>query len=166
MGYWENIVAKCKRKGILLDTELLLLLCVGIYKTQLVEKIKITNKYSVDDFNTVANIVAQFSPLYVSPQVLAEFSNHSDRLGNNVMREFYSSIGKILKDQLEVHIPKDVIIDENYLPVLGFTDVSMMKICEEKGCVLFTADLQLAGICNSKRINVVNFNHILGEKWF
>ncbi|MCK5833180.1 hypothetical protein KAH81_05855 [bacterium] len=165
MEYWENIVAKCTRKGILLNTELLLLLCVGIYKRQLVESSKITNKYSVNDFNIVANIAAKFSPLYVSPQVLAEFSNYSDRLGSKVMREFYSSIEKILKGQFEVHIPKDVMIDENYLPVLGFTDVSMMKICEEKGCVLFTADLQLESIY-SKRIDVVNFNHIRSAEWF
>ncbi len=166
MGYWENIIAKCKRKGILLDTELLLLLCVGIYRPQLVENSRITTNYSIEDFRIVAGIAAQYSPLYVSPQVLAEFSNHADRLGSKVMRKFYSSIEKILKVQFEVHIPKDVMVDENYLPALGFTDVSMMKICEENDCVLFTADLQLASICTSKKIDVVNFNHIRDAKWF
>jgi len=165
MEYWEKIESKCRAKGILLDTELLLLLCVGIYKPQLVEKSKITNKYSLDDFNMVANIAAQYSPLYVSPHVLAEFSNHSDKLGSKIMREFYSSIKIILKKQFEVFIPKDVIIDEDYMPALGFADVSMMRICEEKRCVLFTSDWQLCGICESKALDVVNFNHILGTKW-
>ena len=166
MGYWENIIAECSRNGILLDTELLLLLSVGVFKSSLIEKSKITNKYSVNDFKMLANIAIQYKPLYVSPQVLAEFSNHSDRLGSSVIREFYKSIEKILKEQFEVYIPKDVIIEEDYLSALGFADVSMLKVCEEKGCVLFTADLQLEGICRAKGLNVVNFNHIIGTKWF
>ena len=166
MGYKEDIISNCTRCGILLDTELLLLLCVGLFDPAMVERHKKANKYTLDDFERIDYIVGKFNPLYVSPQILAEFSNHSDRLGSKVIREFYKSIEKILKEQFEVYIPKDVIIEEDYLPALGFADVSILKICEEKRCVLFTADWQLEGICRAKGLEVVNFNHILGTKWF
>jgi predicted nucleic acid-binding protein len=166
MDYYNEIIASSNRNGITIDTELLLVLCIGLYNPNLIDRSTKTQKYSIESFRILEAIARKFKPLYISPQVLAEFSNHAKMIGNINYIDFYKISIEILREQFEIHIPKDKMLDEKHLYRLGFTDISLIRICKETGCVLYTADGPLYRFCENEKIKAVNFNYILQEQWF
>jgi hypothetical protein len=164
--YFDLFAADCQRYGILFDTELLLVLCVGIYDSTLIGRFKKTTDYAVNDFNLLKNIADCFNPLYISPQILAELSNHSDMLPIKRISEYYGSIEGFIRNHYEIHYQKNILLDEKYLPELGFTDISMFRLCLDNKCVLFTADRKLTQICRYHKLSVFNFNEYRDQLLF
>ena len=161
--WWSNLIAQCRDSGVLFDTELLLLICVGLYDKLKIAKFKKVNKYDIEDYDALMKVLSNTNKIFVSPQILAELSNHLDMIHEENV--YYSSM-ELLKQELEIYIEKDILIQEEYFPKIGFTDMSLMKICEKKNCVLFTADFRLSKICQHRGFQVVNYNEIRGMRWF
>ena len=165
LTYSETLEHKCKRNGILLDTELLLVLTVGLLDPHRIPRFKKTQKYVIDDYQYLQRLASQFSPLYVSPQILAELSNHADMLGAYLVTQFYKNSFELLRSQFEVYVSKDDMLTELMLADFGFTDTSLYKLCVAKNCVLFTADRKLAGKMTSRGVAVVDYNVIKTKLW-
>jgi len=163
-SYFDLVSANCQRHGILFDTEILLVICVGIFDPQRISKFKKTTAYNLDDFNMLKRVADRYK-LYISPQILAELSNHSDRLDDNLISEYYRPVKEFIRTHFEVYIPKDELLDEECLPKLGFADTSMLKICLDKKCVLFTADWKLTDKCRHYDIKVFNFKEYRESIW-
>lgn len=165
-SYLDIISQKCYRNGLLFDTELLLVYCVGLYDIHRLGRFKKTQNYRPEDFEFLGHMITHFNPVYVSPQILAELSNHSDMLPSEFITDYYSSILDFLKGQLELYIPKNDIMDQLYFSELGFADSSIIKICLEKDCVLFTSDWKLTSFVRTRGIMAVNYNEIRTDLWF
>jgi len=165
-SYIEFLIKKYRTKGIAIDTEILLLLCVGLFNEGLIKRkgFKRTDKYSVDEFRIAQGIIKQISPHIVTPHVLAEFSNFSNELKER-RKGYYSAIDSFLKNELEIYYPKEEILDEPFISFLGFADISLYKTCRDEGCVLFTADSPLTGFLRRQNIDVINMVEIQAELW-
>ena len=163
-SYIESLIDKYRTKGIAIDTEILLLLCVGLFDEGLITRFKRTSKYSVDEFKIAQWIIEQISPHLVTPHVLAEFSNLSNNLKER-RNGYYSAIDSFLKNEIEIFYPKEDILDEHFFRNLGFADISLFKTCRDKGCVLFTADRPLTDILRGQNIDVINMVEIQSELW-
>ena len=162
--YIESLIDKYRTKGIAIDTEILLLLCVGLFDEGLITRFERTSKYSIDEFKIAQGIIGQISPHLVTPHVLAEFSNFSNKLGKR-RNGYYSAIDGFLKKEIEIFYPKEDILDEPFVSFLGFADISLFKTCRDKGCVLFTADSPLTDILRRQNIDVINMVEIQSELW-
>jgi hypothetical protein len=64
---YYNLYLKYKSKGILIDTNLLLLLLVGFYDENLIAKFKRTSKYSKEDFQIIRNFILHFEKIIITP---------------------------------------------------------------------------------------------------
>ena len=64
-----------KSKGLLIDTNLLVLLTTGTLNTSYIEGHKRTGHYTVEDFDLLLAIIDQFQFLVVIPNILTEASN-------------------------------------------------------------------------------------------
>jgi rRNA-processing protein FCF1 len=164
--YLEEIESRCRSNGILLDTSLLLVVSVGMLDEKMITRFKLTHTYSIDEFRLLFRLILSFKPCYVSPHILAELSNHAEKLGNDLLTDYYRKCLCLLKEQLEVYVPKDNLLSELNLPQLGFTDASILKICLEKDCVAFTADGPLTQFIRSRGLAVLNINEIRTALWF
>ena len=160
----ESLIDKYRTKGIAIDTEILLLLCIGLFDEGLITRFKRTSKYSADEFRIAQWIIGEISPHLVTPHVLAEFSNLSNNLKER-RKGYYSAIDSFLKNEIEVFFPKEDILDEPFVSFLGFADISLFKTCRDKGCVLFTADSQLTSKLRDQSIDVINMVEIQSELW-
>lgn len=165
-SYFDLFSANCHKHGILFDTEILLVVCVGIFNSSLISRFKKTAAYDMDDFNMLKSIADRSKRLYISPQILAELSNHSNMLPTKEISDYYGSIEGFIRNHFEVYYEKDMLLNEKYLPELGFADASMFKLCLENRCVLFTADMKLTGICRHHNISVFNFNEYRDQLLF
>ena len=65
-------------KGIVLDTNLLLLFVVGSYNPELISKFDRVKSYKIDDFENILIITSKFKTIFTSPNILTELTNLID----------------------------------------------------------------------------------------
>ena len=71
----DNLVRQYRTRGVLVDTNLLLLYFVGSADSRHVTRFKRTRQYTEDDFRILAGFLALFPTLATLPNILTEVSN-------------------------------------------------------------------------------------------
>ena len=70
-----DLIARYRDKGVLIDTNLLLVLLVGNIDLRLIGKTARTDKYSSADYERIRDLLVLFNRLILLPQVLTEAGN-------------------------------------------------------------------------------------------
>lgn len=160
MDTFENIFNNYRNKGILIDSNILLLFLVGTYNQSRIQNFKRTQKYNIEDFELLESFIKYFKKVVTTPNILTEVSN----LCGNLPEIFKLEFAK----QIEV-------LDEHYTPSLhisklehfkkyGLTDSGIINLVKGKYLVL-SDDLPLVGYLTSKNIDTINFNHLRYTNW-
>ncbi len=154
-----EMVRKYARRGILVDTNILLLHVVGSYSPALVPKFKRTQGFSEQDFVLLEMVLGEFDRVITTPNVLTEVSDLADGVPvgdrEGVGRAFIAAIGTAL----EIHTPSvDVTADPNFLKY-GLADTNILLVARGNYLVL-TDDFRFSGALAGAGVDVINFNHI------
>lgn len=152
-----------RNKGILVDTNLLLLLVVG--GTPSIKNFKRTNMYDSTDYDLLLRMVDPFKKLVVTPHILAEVSNLANGLHGSLLDDFFETLKRSLASTIfEIHKPA-VEISENYsLSPYGLADVGIMAVAKDNYLVL-TDDLRVANFALKSGVDIINFNHVRDIFW-
>src|SRR3989338_5416397 len=114
--------------GLIVDTEILILLLVGTYNPALIQKCELTSNkhFNTDDFQLLEKVVACFKKVFITPQVLAELSNLKPFTGE-YLRGYFQGVVRYLKSAEERHIPlRNLLgIEVEVICNYGFTDLSI-----------------------------------------
>ena len=154
-------------RGIIVDTNLLILFLVGKYDIDYISKFKITYKYSIEDFEILRDFVVKFKKIIITPHILAELSNLSMKITENRLKEYFKYFIEILKKSDEINIDKNSILLSKYVDKIGITDVGIMLASENDDFLFITDDIKLAYISLSKGLSVLHFSQIRGGYiWF
>jgi len=153
-------------RGIIVDTNLLILFLVGKYDIDYISKFKITYKYSIEDFEILRDFVVKFKKIIITPHILAELSNLSMKITENRLKEYFKYFIEILKKSDEINIDKNSILLSKYVDKIGITDVGIMLASENNDLLFITDEFRLANISEYEGIKVLNFNHIRSYYWF
>jgi len=164
-NYYKSLIRKHSSRGILIDTNLLLLYLIGMFDENYINRFKRTKKYSIDDFKIVKNIINYFRKIIVTPQILAEISNLSKDIKDPFLSKYFSKLIDIIKDSEELYINKNDLLKPLLLPKYGFTDVSIIESADVHNHLIFTDDFPLSGYLCKYEMDVFNFNHIRTEMW-
>jgi hypothetical protein len=76
---FAGLLQKHYRGGVLIDSNLLLLLMIGAIDRDRITTFKRTQKYSSDDFELLQQLVSKFSKIVTTPQILTEVSTSAAR---------------------------------------------------------------------------------------
>lgn len=159
MEYIRELVARYRNKGLLVDTNLLLLYFIGAYDPERIPKFKRTMAFTVDEFRLLAEFLNGFDKLVTTPNVLTEVSNLSGQLAENLHVPFYDAFASRIPF-LEEHFVTSVSVSSlAHFNKFGLTDSGIVQLVKDKYLVL-TDDLSLVGYLQNHGIDVVNFNHI------
>ncbi|WP_414887283.1 PIN domain-containing protein [Pseudomonas marginalis] len=158
----EAYIKQYRRKGIIVDTNLLLLALIG--GTSSIVEFKRTRGYSDADYQLLLKVIDQFEKLVSTPHILAEVSNLTNGLHGNKLRVFYATLKNSLSTIIEVHHPALDISRDYELSPYGLTDVGIVAAAKDNYLVL-TDDLRVAGFAHQHCVDVVNFNHIREASW-
>ena len=161
----QNYIKQYATKGILVDTNLLLLFFIGNFDENYIKTFKRTNRYSIEEFNWVANIIDKFSKIIVTPQILAELSNLSKQMDKPKLKQYFSYLVGVIKESREIYINKDQLMEINSLVAVGFTDFSIIKSAKAGKYLVFTDDWPLIGYLQKEKVDVINLNWIRTERW-
>lgn len=145
------------RRRIILDTNLLVLLIVGLYDPQYIDKHKKLEDYSLDDFESLL-ILIDGADLVVTSNVLTEASNLLWLTGTPHKEQIRSFLRSFIEDSIEHNLISKTTAESPYFMQLGLTDAGILDIPRGTGTIL-TVDLDLHVAALERGLETDNFTH-------
>lgn len=148
------------RGGVLLDTNVLLLLLVGRTDPDLINRCGRVRGYSADDYETLCELLRSARSLAVTPHILAETWNLGENALNGKHRDgFRDAFLEYVKVSREAWVNAAMLVAQRYFYSLGITDSAIVRI-KRRRPVVVTDDGPLARQLETLRLPVVNFTHL------
>ena len=153
-----------RNRGLLIDTNLLLLYFVGEVDIKLISRFNRTKEFIKEDFFLLKYIVKFFDVLVTTPNILTEVSNLAGREKEYYKLLFYENFSKRLTVFREEYIESVQAVASEAFRNFGLTDSVIAELSKDKYLVL-TTDFPLANWLQSKKIAVQNFNNLRPAVW-
>jgi hypothetical protein len=154
-----EIVARYRRRGLLVDANLLLLFFVGVANPEEIPRFKRTNHYTLEDFELLGEFVARFERVVVTPHILTEVSNLAGQLPDHAKPGVFSALTIGLEHLDERHTVALELSKHESFSRFGITDSAVLAHARDELLVL-TDDFRLSGYLQSLGVDVFNFNHL------
>ncbi len=164
MKQLDHLLTQYKSKGVLIDSNVLLLYFVGLYDPQYIPKFKRTMMFAIEDFYTLLGLFRYFSKIVTTPNILTEVSNLANPLADNLKPTFYIQFAHQLTVLEEHYIKSAKLSPTPQLAKLGLTDAGILDLAQGQYLVL-TDDFRLHGHLEKQGIDVINFNHVRTLNW-
>ena len=157
IDHWIN---QYRSGGILIDTNLLIVLIIGTIDPDLVNKFDRTDsRYTTEDFELLTIIVKEFRTLIVTPHILTEVSNLVGNLYGARLEEFFAAFTLYVTTAEEHYIPSQTLCEWPLCSKYGLADSAMGAIAKGKYLVL-TDDFPAFQHLLQTSVDAVNFNHV------
>ncbi len=146
-------------EAVVVDTNLFLLLVVGMASDSYVVQHKRLRQFSVEDYHLLLTLLSTYSQIIVTPNTVTETSNLAVYISNPTARPYIlQALGCLLETAKEHYIAsRDVAISPVFLR-LGITDAALLHT-DLSNALLLTADLDLCLEAAHQGRPVINFNH-------
>ena len=159
MNNIELIIKEYGNKGLLVDSNLLLLYFIGKFDLQLIGNESRTGKYSKDDFRILSWFISSFTKLVTTPNILTEVSNLSPKLSGDTKTNYFNSYSNEVTLLTEYYSPSYDICSQVYFEKFGLTDAGMIQLVTNEYLVL-SDDLKLVHFMQGNRIGAINFHYL------
>lgn len=146
-------------RDILIDTQLLVLLVVGLASRDFIGKHKRLQDYSVSDFDALLQLIAPPVRLILLPNILSEASNFLDHLGEPIRSETFNVFAELIKLEAEIYVPSAVAAALPIFIRLGLTDAACLS-GETGDAALLTADTELYLVALGGGRKALHFRHL------
>lgn len=152
-------ITKHYKKGVVVDSNLMVLYIVGIFDLSLIERHNKTKAYTKEDFLVLYRLLENFNAILTTPNILTETSNLTETGDQDFKNRFFSKFAESIGSFDERHIKSIDLTKENGFKKFGLADSSVTKLASE-GHLILTDDLKLSAYLSNKDMPVINFNHI------
>jgi len=145
-------------RGVLLDTDLLILYLVGITNRNRIGRYKRTQSYSAEDFDRLVSLISQAGAFVTTPHVLTQVSDLV-KLDAPEFERFLELFGRWVEDTSEQMTPAVDLVGHSMFPRVGLADAGIGTVAEQ-GTVVVTDDFDLYLALAERSLPVINFNHL------
>jgi len=159
-----QLVERYRSRGVLVDSNVLLLYFVGAFERQLVPRFKRTAQFTVEDYDLLRLFLSNFRRIITTPNVLAEVNALLGQLGEPLKIRCRERFGAEIALFGEHYVPSADAVPIDQFARLGLTDTVIAHLAEGSYLVL-TDDLKLASFLQRIPVDVVNFNHLRPLPW-
>ena len=137
---------------ILIDSNSLIVLVLGMIDPSLIEKNKRTSIYSHKDFEQLLEVIVDFKNLVVLPNIWTEVDNLLNRMPGRHRYTYVQTLMMLTKETTEQFLQSKVAIESPSFFDLGLTDsaLEVARECE----LLMTSDSKLSDHALALGINV------------
>ncbi len=160
----HKLIASYIRKGILIDTNVLLLYFIGSFNPSLIPRFKRTIQFTIEDYNTLLILLYPFENLITTPNILTEVSNLSGQLSEPARTPYFQFFAEKIADMQEQYIDSATAGEQKQFPKIGLTDTGILEVSRKQYLVL-TDDFRLSQTLLKNEIDVINFNHVRVLGW-
>lgn len=168
-SHLSPLLQRYRTKGLLLDTNLLLLYVTGLVAPEMLAHFKpvANHGFGPDDFDLLDSLVRRFTHLVTTPHILTEVSNHSDKLKGEAHASLFLALRALVMNaekMKEVSLASANIVPTDDFLTFGLTDAGILQLAPGNHLVA-TVDFPLAGRLRTRSVDVVNFNHLRDLAW-
>ena len=162
----HRLINKHRQAGILVDTNLLILLFVGLLERDYIPRFERTKSFTPTDYDALLQLLRNFSRIIVTPHILTEMSNLAGRLRGDRREEFYLILAAMLADTAgyfvidEQNRPAKLVCMEPEFRFVGLTDAGILHRASHKHFLVLTDDGPLSWHLNRRRIDFINFRDL------
>ena len=146
------------RHRVALDTNVFLLLLVGLANREAIARHRRLSAYGAGSFELLCRLLAGFDEIVVTPGCLAETTNLLDSDKGSRVR-CYQVLKELIQsgDEFsEKHVPATKVVEQNPFMWLGFTDASYVELAGQ-GVPVITADFKLYQQVAARSDRSINF---------
>lgn len=154
----NDVLASYNTPGIVIDSNLLLLLFLGSFDRRQIGSNKRLAAYTNDDYDLLVRFLQPFSQLVTTPNILTEVSNLSNAVSDSRKREYFSAFANKLSSLDEKYIVSSTALSNPWAR-FGLTDATIAEVAKA-GYLVLTDDFPLSQSLMSVGIDVINFNHL------
>ena len=147
-------------RGILMDTNILLMFVVGRADRRQIPKFKRTAKFKPEHFDLLSAFLSHFHRKVTTPSILAEVSNFAGQLNEPLRKQCFHRLSREIQLLHEHYDPSTTIAEDDLFLDVGLTDCAIRLAARDQYLVL-TDDLELASRLNHLGVTAVNFNHLI-----
>ena len=147
-------------KGLLIDTNLLVLLVIGSMDVNQISGHNLTNKYTYDDYNLLVSFMERFKEIVVTPNILTEASNLLETYSYKGQQALtvLQNIAGVMTELFSESVPTMNAYSKSYLK-FGLSD-SIIHYLAERNYLVLTDDLKLCYYLQGHSLLAFNFNHL------
>lgn len=160
----DKLCIRYRKKGVLVDANLLLLLVVGDIDVSLIPRFKRTRMFVMEDHALLSRLLKFFARIVTTPNILTEVSNLGSQLKNDRRVMFSSRLRRTIEVLDEEYIRSHEVAGTAEFSQFGLTDAGILRLAKHHVLVV-TADFPLSQYLASKGGDVLNFNHIRTLGW-
>ncbi|MGJ5629135.1 PIN domain-containing protein [Nostoc sp. CALU 1950] len=162
-----SLIRRYCQKGVLIDTNILLLFLVGSVNQERITRFNRTQQFIPEDYELLLAFIARFQKLVTTPNILTEVNSLANQLGEPERSQCFAIFAQFVKNVAlldEYYVSSlDAVNTEKFIK-FGLTDCGILTLSKGKYLVL-TDDFKLASYLQSVEIDVVNFNNIRVFNW-
>ncbi len=164
-SYAAELLNKYRRKGILIDTNILLLYFVGAVNPSRISRFKRTNSFNVDDYTLLCDLLLAFrDEIVTTPNILTEVNSLINQLGEPERSQCLVVFSQLLSQFSEHYSQSEIISKNEKFSRFGLTDCSIFEVAQGQYLVL-TDDLKLAAYLQNQGVDTVNSNNLRVDGW-
>jgi len=160
----QLLFSRYQQKGILVDTNILLLYFVGTTNRERVGRFKRTETFLPEDYDILVEILSYFSKIVTTPNILTEVNSLANQLGEPERTQCFAIFAQGISIFEEHYLESKTIAADQHFTRFGLTDCGIVSFAREQYLVL-TDDLKLANHLQEQGIDTVNFNNIRVYGW-
>jgi hypothetical protein len=160
----ERLFARYVGKGLLLDSNLLLVFLTGASDPALFSRFKRVSSFTIKDYELLVRLLASFTVLLTTPHILTEVSNLANSLPQQFkavwFRNFATLIasGRATPGLRERWMPATELVQMTEFGDFGITDAALTRLSSE--ALVITEDYRLSGSLRSRGVPVLNFGDL------
>jgi hypothetical protein len=156
------------RSLVLLDTNLLVLLVVGLASpAYIASHRRLRDDFSVSDYETLVHAISGFEAIMLVPHVLAETSNLARQIADPARRLIQERFRRLVLSVGEIQVPSEVGLRREEFVRLGLNDAVLLHLCAQSldglRPTLLTIDRPLADAANARGYDVVDFREFMAS---
>jgi len=146
---------------VVVDTNLLVLLVVGSASRDYIGKHRRLTDYTVDDFDLLGLIIAEFSEIILLPHILAEVSSLARKIDNPARGRIQDALRTLIYTATELPIQSIFGVQRDEFDELGLTDTVILHLCSMSingiNPTLLTTDTDLANSAHSLGYSIIDY---------
>lgn len=161
---FQSLFNRYQQKGILIDTNILLLYFVGTVNPQRISKFKRTEQFTIEDYQTLLELLSYFPRRITTPNILTEVNSLTNQLGEPERSRCFSLFSNTIPLFNEFHLESHTLAKSQSFVKFGLTDCSIVELARSQYLVL-TDDLKLFVHLQNQGVDTINFNHLRIYGW-
>jgi len=147
------------RKTLALDSNLLVLLVVGLTAPRYISVHKRLKEYVVDDFEILKQLISESAGVVVTPNALSEASNLLRHINEPAKTEIGVAFRKLIQTIREIYVSSvDASSRDEFLGI-GLADTALLEVSKQDIMIL-SVDLNLCLAAQAAGYPAINFNHV------